>query len=232
MRIDHYTLYHIQLWVYSSFSDKEGISIYTSLFNGNICTHSWTSREISVYFIWHIAEGEHSLIRAFKTVSVLGPGLWMAQYVTECILQCFYYWDPPTNNMVSTGPIHIFYIPPLSNERLFPLHSMCFWFINAKLLRPRIRVLEPAQNKCTGNTTDLQAWTRIHWRCFHHNSNAMEISVCDPKSSKITATKFWHMTRQLCCRGICKIVVIWWPKTELHENDISIGFELWVKKKF
>ena len=41
----------------------------------------------------------------------------------------------------------------------------------------------------------------------------------------------FYMARQLCCRGMCKqkFVVIWWPATELQQDEFSIEFELHAK---
>ena len=35
------------------------------------------------------------------------------------------------------------------------------------------------------------------------------------------------MTCQLCCRGTCKFILIWWPGMEWQYNEISIKSELW-----
>ena len=50
-------------------------------------------------------------------------------------------------------------------------------------------------------------------------------------SNTVVSTEFctWHDS---CAVMACaKIVAIWWPATELQQGEVSIEFDLWVKKK-
>ena len=61
---------------------------------------------------------------------------------------------------------------------------------------------------------------------FHHNSNFALIQV-------IVNELLWNfahgMTAMLSCY-VQNFIMIWYPAVELHYNQISIKFELWLKK--